>query len=62
MDLKDYYFKNVKQDDYAAFGKVVSGMDVVDKICNTAKPIDDNGFINIENRPVIESMTIVNSL
>ena len=47
---------------YAAFGKVVSGMDVVDEICNSARPIDDNGFINMEDRPVIESMTIVDSL
>ena len=45
---------------YAAFGKVISGMDVVDKIAKKAKPTDDNGSIKIEERPVIESIKVVN--
>lgn len=38
---------------YAAFGHVISGMDVVDKIATTANPTDDNGSIKLEERPVI---------
>ena len=35
---------------YAAFGKVTKGMDVVDKISKDAEPIDDNGTILISSR------------
>ena len=31
--------------DYAAFGHVTSGMDIVDQICKDAKPTDGNGTI-----------------
>ena len=44
--------------DYAGFGHVTSGMDVVDKICKDAKPIDNNGTIKPEEQPVIERITI----
>ncbi|MDO4939050.1 MAG: peptidylprolyl isomerase [Lachnospiraceae bacterium] len=43
---------------YAAFGCVTEGMDVVDKICEDAKPVDNNGTIPAENQPIIESITI----
>ena len=43
---------------YAAFGWVTEGMDVVDKVCADAKPIDDNGTIPKENQPVIKKITI----
>ena len=43
---------------YAAFGKVTSGMDVVDKIAETAKPTDDNGTIPKEEQPVIEKIRV----
>lgn len=43
---------------YAAFGCVTEGMDIVDKICEDAKPIDNNGTIPAENQPVIEKITI----
>lgn len=43
---------------YAAFGQVTSGMEVVDKICADAKPIDGNGPIPAENQPKIISITI----
>ena len=42
---------------YAAFGKVISGMDVVDKIANV-KVEDDNGTVGKENQPVIESIRV----
>ncbi len=44
---------------YAAFGYVTEGMEIVDKICKDANPIDDNGTIPGEEQPVIESITIV---
>lgn len=43
---------------YAAFGKVTSGMDVVDKIAETANPTDDNGTIPKEEQPVIEKIRV----
>ena len=43
---------------YAAFGFVVSGIEVVDKVCADAKPTDNNGTIRPEEQPVIESITI----
>lgn len=44
---------------YAAFGVVTEGMDVVDKIANSVTPIDDNGLVEYENQPVIESIKVV---
>ena len=43
---------------YAAFGYVTEGMDVVDAICAAAQPTDNNGSIARENQPVITSVTI----
>ncbi len=43
---------------YAAFGYVVEGIDLVDKICTEAEPTDDNGTIDQFNQPVIENITI----
>jgi len=44
---------------YAAFGHVTSGQDVVDKIASDAKPLDDNGTIAPEDQPVIKSVKII---
>ena len=44
--------------DYAAFGRVTEGMDVVDAVCADAQPTDDNGTIPPEAQPVIRSITI----
>ena len=44
---------------YAGFGYVTDGMDVVDKISKDAKPTDNNGSIAKENQPVIESVTVI---
>ena len=41
---------------YAAFGKVISGMDIIDKIVKDSHPTDDNGSIAIEDRQVIETI------
>lgn len=43
---------------YAAFGTVTEGMDIVDNICDDAVPVDDNGTIPKENQPVITSVTV----
>ena len=44
--------------EYAAFGHVTSGMEIVDQICADAVPIDGNGLIAAYAQPVIESVTI----
>ena len=44
--------------EYAAFGHVTEGMDVVDAICADAQPTDDNGTIPPEAQPIINSITI----
>ena len=41
---------------YAAFGKVTSGMDVVDKIANSVQVTDNNGSVAAKNQPVITSI------
>lgn len=43
---------------YAAFGHVTEGMDVVDAVCANAQPTDNNGTIPAEAQPVISSITI----
>lgn len=43
---------------YAAFGKVTSGMDVVDELAKV-KVEDNNGTVSKENQPVIESIKII---
>lgn len=45
--------------DYAAFGMVTEGMDIVDAICKDANTIDNNGTITAEEQPVITSITII---
>lgn len=43
---------------YAAFGRVTEGMEVVDAICADARPTDSNGTIPPEEQPVITSVTV----
>lgn len=44
---------------YAAFGTVTKGMDVVDKVCEFAIVEDDNGTVSEENQPVIEYIKVI---
>ena len=44
---------------YAAFGHVTDGMDIVDEICDNAKPINSNGLIDTPDRPVIETVQVI---
>lgn len=43
---------------YASFGVVTDGMDVVDKIAKDAKPTDNYGTITASEQPVINSITL----
>ena len=43
---------------YAAFGHVTEGQEIVDSIAKDAKPLDDNGTIAPEDQPVIETIKI----
>lgn len=43
---------------YAAFGVVTEGMDVVDNVCESAEPTDSNGTIPASAQPKITSITI----
>lgn len=44
--------------DYAAFGWVTSGMEVVDSICETTQ-VGDNGTVLAKNQPVIKEIRVV---
>lgn len=43
---------------YAAFGYVIDGIEVVDKVCTSARPSDNNGSIPKGAQPVITSITL----
>lgn len=45
---------------YAAFGKVLEGMEVVDKICETVQVQDSNGTVLKQDQPVIEKIVMIN--
>ncbi|MCM1187038.1 MAG: peptidylprolyl isomerase [Lachnoclostridium sp.] len=45
--------------DYAVFGYVTEGMEIVDDICSNATGQDENGILPVGNRPVIESIEVV---
>lgn len=44
---------------YAAFGRVVSGMEVVDAICNNVPVQDENGTVLSKDKPVISVITMI---
>ena len=46
--------------EYAAFGHVISGMEIVDAVCSEAEPVDNNGTIAPEAQPKIISIRRVN--
>lgn len=43
---------------YAAFGIVTAGMEIVDKICQDVVPVDDNGTVPTEKQPKITAITV----
>lgn len=44
---------------YAVFGYVTEGMDIVDKICEDTPVVDNNGTVEKENQPVITSIKVI---
>lgn len=44
---------------YAGFGRVTSGIEIVDKICADAKVEDNNGTVLKANQPIIEKITMI---
>ena len=44
---------------YASFGKVTEGMDIVDAICQNTPVTDGNGTVSRENQPVITAIRVV---
>ena len=44
---------------YAAFGHVTDGMDVVDAICENTPVQDNNGTVKADDQPVITSVTVI---
>ena len=45
--------------DYAGFGHVTEGLEIVDQICADAEPTDQNGTISADQQPVIEKIVIL---
>ena len=45
--------------EYACFGYVTDGMEVLDAICEDTKVEDNNGTVAKENQPVIESIKVI---
>lgn len=43
---------------YASFGMVIEGIEVVDRVCTEVKPIDANGSIPKDQQPIIKSITV----
>ena len=46
--------------DFAVFGYVVTGMDVIDQIASSVSVIGSDGYIAESNQPVITSVKVVN--
>ena len=44
---------------YACFGYVTNGMDVVDEICDNTPVTDENGTVEAADQPVIESIKMI---
>ena len=44
---------------YAAFGRVLTGMEIVDAICANTPVTDSNGTVARENQPVINSIRVL---
>lgn len=45
--------------DYACFGYVTEGIEVVDAICKAVPVVDNNGTVLKDNQPVIESIKVI---
>lgn len=45
--------------EYAAFGHVTEGIEIVDQICEKVQPVDGNGTVEKESQPVITTVKAV---
>ncbi|MGN0405719.1 MAG: peptidylprolyl isomerase [Bariatricus sp.] len=45
--------------EYAGFGTVTEGMEIVDQICKDTPVQDSNGTVSAEDQPVIESVKVI---
>jgi peptidyl-prolyl cis-trans isomerase B (cyclophilin B) len=45
--------------DYAAFGKVIEGMEIIDSIMTDVKTDDPNGMLSKAKQPVIERIEMI---
>lgn len=45
---------------YASFGRVTKGIEIVDEICKNTKVEDNNGTVLKENQPIIEKIYEIN--
>lgn len=65
MDSASSQFFIVQEDStfldgqYACFGYVTSGLEVVDAVCEDAEPTDGNGTIPAEQQPVITEIRVI---
>ncbi len=65
MDSASSQFFIVYQDStfldgqYACFGYVTDGMDVVDAICETVPVVDNNGTVQDGHQPVMETIRVI---
>ena len=55
MDAK----KEENKDPFAFTEEYFTGIEIVDEICTSAQPIDNNGTIPAEEQPVIKTITIM---
>ncbi len=46
---------------YACFGYVTEGIEIVDAICEDSQPVDNNGTILAADQPIIEKIVITQS-
>lgn len=44
---------------YAGFGRVTEGIEIVDKICEDTPVVDDNGTVLKDNQPIIEKISMI---
>ncbi|NLP48221.1 MAG: peptidylprolyl isomerase [Clostridiales bacterium] len=45
--------------DYAAFGYVTEGLEIVDKICSETPVVDGNGTVERADQPIIKSIKLI---
>lgn len=47
--------------DYAAFGHVTEGLEIIDQIVENINPTEEDVEISYENQPIIETITIIDN-